>query len=239
MRTRRGARAASVVSVQVFPRGQEHRLRLRRERFALAFDRQTEQERERERERSWSAGCNSNWFPQLASFTALSSGIPGDKGVEWFIPKGGESFYGFLVSWFSYLVWFLPGGDCRANSSRGRRCRHRRACTNEPLLPALNWKFLRVNFDCIQTPGITGGAGCSSLRRLGLNTYRRIWLHGCLYFVKRTATGIGFSPMFQRYGIARYFAIGIYSFSITECIFQFNLHLSINTGTTKMVKTNF
>ena len=51
MRTRRGARAASVVSVQVFPRGQEHRLRLRRERFALAFDRQTEQERERERER--------------------------------------------------------------------------------------------------------------------------------------------------------------------------------------------
>lgn len=83
-----------VVSVQVFPRGQEHRLRLRRARFEPGSGR-----RQKERE-NLETGRNSTesllQCPQLASFTALSSGIPLTKGVE--SDSEGVFRFTFLVS---------------------------------------------------------------------------------------------------------------------------------------------
>lgn len=79
---------SSFVSVQVFPRGQEHRLRLRSTAFRTWLRTKTEIERKRKREREFGDRAqfdrgNLLQCPQLASFTALSSGIVRDKEGEW------------------------------------------------------------------------------------------------------------------------------------------------------------
>lgn len=90
----------SLVSVQVFPRGQEHRLRLPSTAFRTCLWTKTEIERGREGEggkggefgdrRAIRRRVSPSNVPQLAfhrcSFTALSSGIPATKRMEGKVP---------------------------------------------------------------------------------------------------------------------------------------------------------
>lgn len=105
---------SSVVSVQVFPRGQEHRLRLRSSAFRTWLWTKTEIERERE---NLETGRNSTesllQCPQLASFTVPSSGIPATKGMESDSEEKGGRFPFYVLS-------ILILGLVFANQERGK-----------------------------------------------------------------------------------------------------------------------
>lgn len=110
---------SSVVSVQVFPRGQEHRLRLRSSAFRTWLWTKTEIEKERERE-NLETGRNSTesllQCPQLASFTVPSSGIPATKGMESDSEEKGGRFPFYVLS-------ILILGLVFANQERGEGMR--------------------------------------------------------------------------------------------------------------------